>query len=266
MNLRVKKRFGQHFLKDVSVVQQMLNFFAPQKSDQVVEIGPGMGALTKPLLEFECPLTVIEIDRDVISFLQKSYGFNSKLTIISQDALKVDYSSLVTNQNQKLRCIGNLPYNISTPLLFHLFEFRICIQDMLFMLQKEVVDRLVATPNSNDYGRLSVMAQYFCQIEHLFDVGLEAFAPPPRVNSAIVYLKPYENLPLVAKDFSLFQNVVRDAFNLRRKTIQNSLKPYLSHASWIELNIDPTRRPETLTIAEFVTISNAIFALSDMRK
>lgn len=255
MTFRAKKRFGQHFLRDTTVTQQMLRYFAPKEHDIIVEIGPGLGALTKPLLEFGSRVIIVEIDRDVIAHIKESWGLNDKVSLVEGDALKVDYSILVPSP-QKMRFIGNLPYNISTPLLFHLLEYRTRIEDMLFMLQKEVVDRLAAEPNSADYGRLSIMTQYFCKIEHLFDVGPEAFSPPPKVHSAIVQLKPYETLPVVADDFSLFQTIVRDAFNLRRKTIHNSLKSYLCSEDWKRLNIDPTRRPETLSIAEFVDISN----------
>lgn len=262
--MKAKKRFGQHFLKDTNVVQQIVDFFNPQSKESIVEIGPGLGALTKPLLQHGSLVTVIEIDRDAIGYLHQSLGANENLRIVEGDALSFNYGTLV-KPPQKFRCIGNLPYNISTPLLFHLFEFRSSISDMLFMLQKEVVDRLTAKPSTKDYGRLSVMAQYFCEIHYLFDVGSDAFSPPPKVNSAIVQLKPYQELPIKAQDFSLFETVVRDAFNLRRKTIANSLKSYLRAEDWQLLDINPTRRAETLSVTEFVNISNMLYALSHMR-
>ena len=222
-----KKRFGQNFLQDETVIDRIVAVIALTADDHVVEIGPGLGALTKAILPHLNRLDVIEIDRDLILKLNKLADADSKLSIHLQDALKFDFKSL-HKANQKLRIIGNLPYNISTPMIFHLLKQPQIIQDMHFMLQKEVVQRIAATPNSSRYGRLSVMVQYSCKVEALFTVPASAFYPVPKVESAIVRIAPYETPLDIAKDFKLFETLVREAFNHIRKTLQNALKKQIT--------------------------------------
>lgn len=250
-----RKRFGQHFLKDPRIIQQLIEAIQPQTTDNLVEIGPGLGALTKPLLEFIPQLTVIELDRDIVAFLGATFS-KEKLTIYNQDALTFDFNALA---DKPLRIVGNLPYNISTPLLFHLFDSTTNIKDMHFMLQKEVVERLTARPHTKAYGKLSVMAQYYCQAYPLFHVPPEAFNPPPKVQSMIIRLIPYATLPKPALDHTLFQTITQAAFNQRRKTLSNSLKNYLTLQDFETLSILPKHRAENLTWQNYVDISNLIF-------
>ncbi len=240
---QAKKRFGQHFLHDRGVIERMLRALNLSPKDRVVEIGPGPGALTFPLLERLPQLDVVEIDHDVIAWWQQQPQAQGKLTIHALDALKLDVQSL-RGDSEPLRIVGNLPYNISTPLLFHLLEQGSHIRDMLFMLQKEVVDRITAAPDSNDYGRLSVMIQYFCETSYLMKVGPGAFNPPPKVDSAVVYLKPWTKLPYPANNLQTFSQVVAQAFSQRRKTLRNTLKGLLTAEQMESLGIDPTRRAE----------------------
>jgi 16S rRNA (adenine1518-N6/adenine1519-N6)-dimethyltransferase len=252
---RAKKRFGQHFLHDRSVVDRMLRALNLQTSDRVVEIGPGPGALTFPLLEILPQLDVVEIDRDLIAWWQKQPQAQGKLHIHAQDALHLNVSAL-RDGGERLRVVGNLPYNISTPLIFHLLRNREHIRDMLFMLQKEVVDRITAEPDSAHYGRLSVMVQYFCEPYYLMEVGPSAFDPPPKVDSAVVYLKPWEQQPFIANDAGQFADVVAQAFSQRRKTLRNTLKSVISAEQMESIGINPQRRAETLSVEEFVNLSN----------
>ncbi|PIZ04337.1 MAG: 16S rRNA (adenine(1518)-N(6)/adenine(1519)-N(6))-dimethyltransferase [Gammaproteobacteria bacterium CG_4_10_14_0_8_um_filter_38_16] len=251
-----RKRFGQHFLKDSHVLQEMMRCLALQKNDNVIEIGPGLGALTTYLTESLDHLNAVELDRDLITHLQKKFDAK-KLTIFSADALDFSYSSLSKKKND-LRIVGNLPYNISTPLLFKLFLEIDCIHDMHFMLQKEVVLRLTAEIGSADYGRLSVMSQYFCDNHYLFDVPPDAFDPPPKVDSAIVRLTPKKQILLSNKQFDIFSTIVKEAFNYRRKKISNSLKRFIDADSLIKINIDPNTRPQDTSLAEFIRISEMI--------
>jgi len=252
---QAKKRFGQHFLNDAHIINLLIHHIHPTRNDQMLEIGPGLGALTKPILPHLDHLQVIEIDRDVINHLKHIGG--DKLTIHNVDALNVKLDTII-DKSRPLRVIGNLPYNISTPLIFHLLETAPHIADMHFMLQKEVVDRLTAAPGTKDFGRLSVMVQYRCQAEYLFFVGPEAFNPPPKVDSAVVKLTPWTDKPYQADDEVLFAQVVAQAFSQRRKTLRNTLKKLISAEQLIELGIDPTLRAETLSVAQFVAISNQI--------
>lgn len=254
---QAKKRFGQHFLHDRGVIERMLRALNLTPTDRVVEIGPGPGALTFPLLERLPQLDVVEIDRDVIAWWQQQPSAQGKLTIHALDALKLDVQNL-RGDSEPLRIVGNLPYNISTPLLFHLLEQGSHIRDMLFMLQKEVVDRITATPDSNDYGRLSVMIQYFCETSYLMKVGPGAFNPPPKVDSAVVYLKPWANLPYPAKNLPSFAQLVAQAFAQRRKTLRNTMKGLVTAEQMESLGIDPTRRAETLAVKDFVNLANLI--------
>ena len=252
---RTKKRFGQHFLHDHAVIHTLIQYINPKQDQQIIEIGPGMGALTFPLLKLLDKMEVIEIDRDVIKPLQQQGG--AKLVIHNVDALRFDFSQLLKD-NQHLRIVGNLPYNISTPLLFHLLEDAAYIQDMHFMLQKEVVDRITAQPGSRTYGRLSVMVQYHCDTEYLFFVGPEAFSPPPKVDSAVLRLQPWQQKPYPAKDIKLFAQVVTQAFSMRRKTLRNTLKKLLSTQQIEAVGIDPSLRPENLSVKNYVDLSNLL--------
>lgn len=254
---RPRKRFGQNFLHDKSIIQRIVNAISPQPGDNVVEIGPGQGALTVPILRLIHEMDAIELDRDLIPALTQRCADKGLLHIHQADALTFDFSSLRKNQ-LPLRVIGNLPYNISTPLIFHLLSFTGLIRDMHFMLQKEVVDRLAAEPGSEAYGRLSVMAQYHCKISALFDVPPSAFYPPPQVNSSIVRLIPHAFTPYLANDYSHFSNIVKEAFSHRRKTLRNSLKHMVSDDHWKTLSINPQQRAEELGVEAYVMISNHV--------
>jgi 16S rRNA (adenine1518-N6/adenine1519-N6)-dimethyltransferase len=255
-HIQPKKRFGQHFLHDRGIVQRILDAFNPQPGETLVEIGPGPGALTRPLLERSTPLHVVELDRDLAARLRSDFP-PEQLVVHEADALRFDFCSLISTSG-KLRLIGNLPYNISTPLLFHLLDQGACIQDMLFMLQKEVVDRLAAAPGGKDYGRLSVMIQWRLRVEKLFDVRPGAFTPPPKVDSSVVRLVPHAVPPIQVRDANVFAHVVRAAFAQRRKTLRNNLKGLMSSDQLAALGIDPQRRAETLTLAEFAALANAL--------
>lgn len=246
-----KKRFGQNFLTDQAIINSLVNAINPQADDLMVEIGPGLGALTKPLLQKLRHLHVVELDRDIISWMQSAYDKKS-ITIHNSDVLKFDFSSL----GPRLRIAGNLPYNISTPILFHLLDNIAHIIDMHFMLQKEVVERMVAAPSTPEYGRLSVMLQYRLQMEYLITVPPQAFDPAPKVESAFVRCMPYTVLPCPAKDEKLFACVVTAAFGQRRKTLRNTLKNILSDDDFSILGIDSQLRAENLPVKDFVTIAN----------
>ncbi|MCX2784209.1 16S rRNA (adenine(1518)-N(6)/adenine(1519)-N(6))-dimethyltransferase RsmA [Microbulbifer thermotolerans] len=251
---RARKRFGQNFLVDENIIEKIVRAVAPRESDRLVEIGPGQGAITQLLLA-RCPsLTAIELDRDLIPPLKFKFRNYEQFQIIEQDALKFDFGEFAGDN--KLRIVGNLPYNISTPLLFHLLGFRGAIQDMHFMLQKEVVDRLGATPGSKAYGRLSVMVQYFCRVQGLFPVPPQSFRPAPKVDSAIVRLTPHTTQPHTARDEKLLERIVNIAFQQRRKTLRNALKPLYPDLDANQLPIDARRRPETLSVQEFVQLAN----------
>ncbi|NOS96838.1 MAG: 16S rRNA (adenine(1518)-N(6)/adenine(1519)-N(6))-dimethyltransferase RsmA [Methylotenera sp.] len=252
-----KKRFGQNFLTDQSVITSLVEAISPKPDDLMVEIGPGLGALTKPLLQQLNLLHVVEVDRDIIAWMQQeyvkpSYGKQNNINIHNADALKFDFSSL----GDHLRVTGNLPYNISTPILFHLLDNVAHITDMHFMLQKEVVERMVAEPSTAAYGRLSVMLQYRLQMEYLFTVPPEAFSPAPKVESAFVRCVPHATLPFVAIDEALFAKVVLAAFGQRRKTLRNTLKGMLDDDGFASLEINSQQRAENLSVADFVTIAN----------
>lgn len=249
-----RKRFGQNFLQDNTVINQILSAINPQAQDNLLEIGPGLGALTQPLLKRLNHLTAIELDRDLYQHLSELPLAQNKLKLISADALTVDYSQF----GSELRIVGNLPYNISTPLLFHLLHYMPYIKDMYFMLQKEVVDRMAAEPNSKTYGRLSVMLQYRCEVEHRFDVPPEAFHPRPKVDSAIVKLTPYSICPFDSVPLERLQHLVTSAFAMRRKTLSNNLKGILSSDQLADLGIDGTRRPEQISVAEYVQLAKFI--------
>lgn len=257
---RARKRFGQNFLNDSGIIDRIVRSISPKADDNLVEIGPGQGAITGPLLE-SCPsLQVIEIDHDLIPILLAQFAKYPDFYIHREDALKFDFSTLY--KDKPLRIIGNLPYNISTPLIFHLLSFQQHISDMHFMLQKEVVERLAAEAGDKHYGRLSVMAQYYCQVDHLFGVPPECFTPRPKVDSAIVRLSPYKILPVIANDFDHFSQLVNSAFQQRRKTLRNTLKHQLSATQIDELSIDTSLRPEKLSVEDYVQLSNLILAMT----
>lgn len=258
---RARKRFGQNFLRDSGIIDRIHRSVRPQPDDAVVEIGPGQGALTEQLARSGAALTLVELDRDLVAILELQLKQHPHVDIIQADALKTDFGAL--HPGKPLRIIGNLPYNISTPLIFHLLSFHGRIKDMHFMLQKEVVDRLAARPSTKAYGRLSLMTQYYCEVEPLFDVPPEAFSPRPKVQSAVVRLTPHAALPFAADDVSHLQAVLRSAFNQRRKTLRNALK-HIADAGQLEaLDINPGARPETLALADYVRIANATAAPAD---
>jgi 16S rRNA (adenine1518-N6/adenine1519-N6)-dimethyltransferase len=246
-----RKRFSQNFLVSPGIVAAIVAAIAPLPGDNLVEIGPGLGALTGPLLEKLGRLQVVEIDRDLIARLHQAYP-PDRLTIHEGDALKFDFSRL----GQDLRVVGNLPYNISTPLLFHLAQYAPNVRDMHFMLQREVVDRMVAAPGGGEYGRLSVMLQYRFEMERLFPVPAEAFDPVPKVDSAIVRMIPRPDYALLARDEDLFGRVVLAAFGQRRKMLRNTLRELIGAADLAALGIAATARAEELALADFVAIAN----------
>lgn len=251
---QARKRFGQNFLQDNTVIERIIASMRPTPQDNCVEIGPGLGALTIPLLKACKNLQVVELDRDVIPKLRAHTEGLGTLLVHEQDVLQFDFHHC-EKPGQKIRLIGNLPYNISTPLLFHVFSQIDLIQDMHFMLQKEVVDRMAAQPSTKDYGRLSVMVQYYCVVHALFDVPPEAFIPAPKVTSSIVRLKPHV-APVKANNEVVFAMLVRDAFSQRRKTVSNSLKAH-GGASLLEAcGIDPKARAEDLTLQDYITLAN----------
>jgi len=254
--MKARKRFGQNFLHDSNVILNIIDAVAPARTDTIFEIGPGHGALTASLAEHAADVTVVEIDRDLAAKIRTLYP---DLKIVVSDILKFDFASW--QPAKPARVIGNLPYNISTPLLFRLFTTLNKIQDMHFMLQLEVVNRLAAAPSTSDYGRLSVMSQYYCDIEKLFEVPATAFTPAPRVTSAIVRLTPKLH-PSKASDELLFSDIVSAAFGQRRKTIRNSLKPYADTDTLIQAGIEPGERPENLTLQQFINCANLLSSQS----
>ncbi len=251
-----RKRFGQNFLNDQFVIESIVSAIHPQNDQAMVEIGPGLGALTEPVGERLDKLTVIELDRDLAARLQTHPFLAPKLTIYQQDAMTMDFGELSRTLGQPLRVFGNLPYNISTPLMFHLFSYTDAIADMHFMLQKEVVNRLVAGPNSKAYGRLSVMAQYYCQVIPVLEVPPTAFTPPPKVDSAVVRLVPYTTLPHPVKEIRLLSRITTEAFNQRRKTIRNSLGNVFSIEALTSMGIDPALRAENISVAQYCQLAN----------
>lgn len=254
-----RKRFGQNFLQDQGVIAAIINAVDPQTDDVIVEIGPGLAALTTPLLSKVAQLNVVEIDRDIVSHLSGLYP-PERLVIHNADALNFDFGALARQlaPSGRIKLVGNLPYNISTPLLFHLASFGDVIYDMHFMLQKEVVERMVAEPSTTDYGRLSIMLQYRYLMDYIIDVPPESFDPPPKVDSAVVRMVPYDTLPHPAKDEAHLRQLVLAAFAQRRKTLRNNLKGIASDQILAELGIDPSCRPENVSVAQYVALSNAL--------
>ena len=256
MSHRAKKRFGQNFLHDASVIQRIVDVIDPQADDHMVEIGPGQAALTIPLLRLVGEMDAIEVDRDLIPIVERTCSPVGKVNLTNADALKFDFSTL-RNEERPLRLVGNLPYNISTPILFHVLESRAAIKDMHFMLQKEVVDRMAAGPGSKTYGRLSVMLQAYCDVTHLFDIGPGAFEPPPKVDSSIVRLVPKPDEQIVITHHAAFAKIVKQCFEQRRKTLRNNLKGILEGEAIEALGINPSARAETLSVEDFQALAEA---------
>jgi|TARA_B110000977_G_scaffold190755_1_gene261936 16S rRNA (adenine1518-N6/adenine1519-N6)-dimethyltransferase len=253
---QARKRFGQHFLHDRNIIARIVSAIAPAEGDHLLEIGPGQGALTLPLLA-ECKqLTAVELDRDLIPILQRNAAQYGDLNIINCDILEFDLNALAKADNRQYRVAGNLPYNISTPLMFHLMASISHIRDMHFMVQKEVALRIVANVGDKNYGRLSIMMQYYCQCEYLFDVPPQSFTPPPKVDSAIIRLIPHPQPMIEVKDFELFSLIVKTAFGQRRKTISNSLKKMIDPSCFEAAQIDRSLRAECLTGEDFARLTN----------
>lgn len=254
MKHQARKRFGQNFLVDAGAIAAIVAAIRPAPGERLVEIGPGLGALTRPLLAAAGKLQAIEIDRDLALGLQQEFG--ARLDLHAVDVLQFDFATL----GDELRVIGNLPYNISTPLLFHLADCSDHIRDIHVMLQKEVVERMVAAAGDSNYSRLSVMLQYRFEMEKLLDVPATAFDPAPKVDSAVVRLMPLRPLPSVARDETLFANLVVTAFSQRRKTLRNSLRKYMTDAAFDALGIAPSARAQELSVAQFVALADYVGA------
>ena len=256
---RAKKALGQHFLHESAYIERIVDAVDPRAGDRVVEIGPGQGALTLPLLRRHGALTVVEFDRDLIAPLTRAAEGAGKLEVIHRDVLEVDFTALA-GDGPPLRVVGNLPYNISSPILFHMLDHSPAIADMHFMLQKEVVDRMAAEPGSKAYGRLSVMLQAGCVVVPLFEVPPEAFRPPPKVDSAVVRLAPRPPGEAGINDQARFAAVVRAAFGQRRKTLRNALSGLCGPEEFDAAGIDPGTRAERLSVGEFVRLANVATA------
>lgn len=257
MSHRPRKRFGQNFLHDQSVIGRIVGYVDPRPGQRLVEIGPGRGALTRSLLRRAGELDAIELDRDLLPALERECGALGTFRLHNADALSFDFGKLRTDE-RPLRLVGNLPYNISTPLLFHLLDYADHIADMHFMLQKEVVDRMAASPGSKAFGRLSVMLQVSCEVSSLFDIGPESFDPPPKVNSSVVCLRPLAQ-PLVARrDMAGFSAFVAKAFSQRRKTLRNNLKGLLTAEEISGCGVDPSIRSESLALGDLLNLHVAL--------
>ena len=257
MEHRARKRFGQHFLHDQGVVQRIVSALGLQPGELVIEIGPGKGVLTAPLLEAGARVIAVEIDRDLVAELRTRF-VNEAFEVVSADILKADIAALT--DDRPLRLVGNLPYNISTPLMFHVLLFAKHVRDMHFMVQKEVADRMAAQPGSKTYGRLTVMLGAQLQIQRLFDVPPGAFRPPPKVDSSVVRLIPQPQAPAIRSDHqATFELVVRHCFSQRRKTLRKSLSVWMPESAFEGLSMSPTARPEELTIVQFAELAAAVF-------
>ena len=254
---KARKRFGQNFLHDQNIIDKIIRSINPKPTQNIVEIGPGQGALTYPLLEKLGNLNAVEIDRDLIQILNQQSSKYGSLTIHEGDALKFDFNQVAKSDN-KVRLVGNLPYNISTPIIFHLLDYIDLIADMHFMLQKEVVERMAAEPNSKTYGRLTVMLQWYFDVDYLFDIPPSAFNPPPKVTSSLVRLTPKVAPLTQLNSTTQFSKLVNRVFQQRRKTLRNILKNYLNEDEILSLGISPTARPETLSVTDFANLSNLI--------
>ncbi len=253
-----RKRFGQHFLHDQYIIDAIINAIAPQNGELMLEIGPGLGAITQKIGKLIDALTVIEIDRDLASRLKHHSSLKGKITIFQQDALKFDFSGFSKKKNQLLRIFGNLPYNISTPLIFYLFSHISVICDMYFMLQQEVADRLLAYPGNKNYGRLSVMSQYYCRMFPVIPVPPNAFIPPPKVNSKVVRFIPIRTVQQSPQFIYDLHHITTEAFNQRRKKIRNSLGYLISSKRLIEMNISPELRAEDVSVFQYCQLAEKL--------
>jgi len=260
---RARKRFGQNFLHDAGVVDRIVEAIAPMPGETLVEIGPGLGAITRPLIRRCGKLTAIELDSDLIPRLRQTCEPLGSFRLVESDALAIDYSQFAGEG--PVRLVGNLPYNISTPLIFHVLSQVPWVQDMHFMLQREVVDRMRAAPGGRDYGRLSVMVQYRCSVQALFDVDPGAFRPRPKVRSTFARLVPHTIPPRVARDPLCLQRVVRTAFGQRRKTLKNALEGLLSSAQIAAVGVDPSSRAQTLDLDAFIALADSLARSDDLR-
>jgi len=254
---KARKRFGQNFLIDHGIIRDIVSSIHPQRDDQIVEIGPGKGAITQLLADSCDNISVIELDRDLVPWLKVKFERHANFQLFQADALQFDFAQLIKAE-QPIRIVGNLPYNISTPLIFHLLTYSTQVRDMHFMLQKEVVKRMAAQAGDSAYGRLGIMVQYYCSVENLFEVPPTAFDPAPKVDSAIVRLIPHKTLPFVANNIKTLEVLVNVAFQQRRKTIRNSLKQLLTLEQLESLPIDLSLRPEQISLREYVEISNLL--------
>ncbi len=259
---KARKRFGQNFLVDHNIINRIVSAVYPKKDQTLVEIGPGQGAITQPLAERCDHLRVIELDRDLVPWLKVKFEKHPDFQLHQADALKFDFSTLVREQ-EPIRIVGNLPYNISTPLIFHLLSYAKIVTDMHFMLQKEVVKRMAASPGEKAYGRLSIMTQYYSRVESLFEVPPEAFNPAPKVFSAIVRLTPFDVIPHPTQHIKTLERIVSIAFQQRRKTVRNALKPLLTIETIDSLPINTSVRPENLSVEDYVNISDFLGELDN---
>jgi 16S rRNA (adenine1518-N6/adenine1519-N6)-dimethyltransferase len=255
---RARKRFGQNFLVDDTYIDRILDAIRPETGQRIIEIGPGQAALTLPLAASGARLQLLEIDRDLAAELRARFASTANISVHEGDALDTDFAALTGGQ--RFRLVGNLPYNISTPLLFHVLRWSDLIEDMHFMLQKEVVDRIAATPGGKTWGRLSVMVRYRCAVTPLFDVPPEAFRPAPRITSSVVRLVPHDEPPVRIPDSAQFDRIVATAFAQRRKTLRNSLRGLIDAATIEAAGIDPGARPETLGLEQFAALARALGA------
>ncbi len=251
---RPRKRFGQHFLTDPTIIEQIVAAIQPRDTETLVEVGPGQGAISEPLAKLAGEFHAIELDRDLAAVLRKRFAPQANATIHEGDVLKFDFATIGT----ELRIVGNLPYNISTPLLFRLVKFRRVVRDMHFMLQKEVVDRMAASPGDKTYGRLGIMLGCYMEIEPLFDVPPTAFCPPPKVTSSVVRLRPLPADTYEISDHDKLSRIVAEAFSQRRKTLRNALKASATEEDLVAAGMDPQSRPERVTVANYVALANLI--------
>ncbi len=261
MTRPLRKRFGQHLLSNPNTINNIVKVIHPKKDDRLVEIGPGRGAISVPILKNVGNLYAIEIDRDIAREVAEQCKNIGELEIHLGDVLGFDFHKLA-NQNNPVRIFGNLPYNISTPLLFHLLKFSDCIIDMHFMLQKEVVDRITALVGDSNYSRLSIMIQASYKVESLFDISPSEFTPPPKVNSSFMRLKPTDKFQNQIKDKIIFAKLVETAFQQRRKTIKNSLSKVATEEQLTKANIRPIQRPQEISIQQYITLSNELALLT----
>ena len=256
MQHRARKRFGQNFLEDSRVIQRIVDTIAPRPGELILEIGPGQAALTSLLATTGVELHLLEIDRDLAAGLEQRFHDSKNVQVHCGDALQMDLSEI--SSKRSFRLVGNLPYNISTPLLFHVLRWRDLVIDMHFMLQQEVVNRMAAQPGGKTWGRLSIMCQYYCEVTPLFTVPPEAFRPAPKVQSAVVRLVPHAAPPVQVSDMPRFERLVAQAFSMRRKTLRNSLRGLLDVESIVAAGIDPGLRPEALDLAQFAALAERI--------